>query len=147
MLYLNRPKDFHSKFDVVGCFVKYDGKILLLRRQDHKTQGDQFGMVAGKVDEGETLEQAILRELKEEAGLIVSPDKLQYKYKTYIKFPGYDFLYHIFKITLEKSFDVKINPTEHKEFTWMTPLEALHFPNAMEDLDECIKLIYFSTDK
>ncbi len=40
MLYHDKPSDFDIKFEVVGCFIEYNKKILLLHRQDHKSQGN-----------------------------------------------------------------------------------------------------------
>lgn len=46
--------------------IKKDGKILSISRKDnHK----DFGLIGGKVDEGETFIQAVIREVKEEVGL------------------------------------------------------------------------------
>ena len=46
--------------------INEDGKILLVsRKDDHK----DFGLPGGKVDKGETYEEAAIRELKEETGI------------------------------------------------------------------------------
>lgn len=42
-------KDFKPKFEVVSCFVEHDSKILLLLRQDHKSEPNTYGVPAGKV--------------------------------------------------------------------------------------------------
>ena len=54
----------------VGGLV-YDpaGRVLLIRT--HKW-GDRYGIPGGKIDDGETMEAALVRELKEETGLDVS---------------------------------------------------------------------------
>jgi ADP-ribose pyrophosphatase YjhB (NUDIX family) len=66
MLYTNKPEVFDPKFDVVSCFVEYKGKILLLHRQDHKPQGNTYGVPAGKVDAGEDIWTTVRREIEEE---------------------------------------------------------------------------------
>jgi mutator protein MutT len=45
------------------------GRVLLLRRAANTTGGDLWCLPGGKVDYGETLEQAATRELEEETGL------------------------------------------------------------------------------
>lgn len=47
-----------------------NGKVVATTRPDNP---DQFGLVGGKVDEGETAKQALLREAFEEGVKVVSP--------------------------------------------------------------------------
>lgn len=44
-------------------------KVLLVKKDRPKWQRGRFNLVGGKIEEGETPEQAALRELEEEAGL------------------------------------------------------------------------------
>lgn len=66
MIHTTRPPDFNPKFEVVSCFVEYKGKFLLLLRQDHKSAPNMYGVPAGKVEEGETVHDTMVRELREE---------------------------------------------------------------------------------
>ncbi len=59
----NSPK----LFSVVAALFQ-DGKILAVSRRNNK---DDLGLVGGKVDPGETPDQAIVREVKEETGLTI----------------------------------------------------------------------------
>jgi len=52
----------------VSVAVVRDGRVLLVRRARPPSQG-LYAFPGGKVEAGETLEQAALRELKEETGL------------------------------------------------------------------------------
>ncbi len=52
---------------VAGAVLKKDGKFLLLQEAKESVRG-QWNLPAGKVDEGETIEQAAIREVKEESG-------------------------------------------------------------------------------
>lgn len=55
--------------DVVACLIKEDGKILFAQRK----KGDSYGLLwefpGGKVEEKEKLEEALIREIKEELGV------------------------------------------------------------------------------
>lgn len=52
---------------VAGCVIKKDGKYLLVQEKLPKAYG-LWNLPAGHVDKGETIEQAAVREVKEEAG-------------------------------------------------------------------------------
>jgi len=53
--------------------------ILLSRRFNTGYEDDKYGLVAGHVDEGESLLQAAAREAKEEAGVAIQPNHLIFK--------------------------------------------------------------------
>ena len=139
MLYKEKPADFNPKFEVVSCFVEYDNKILLLLRQDHKPQANTYGVPAGKIDPGETAIQAMVREGKEETQ--ISLDNMTYIDKLYVRYPDYDFIYHMFHKRFDTQPNITINPNEHKIYIRKEPKEALEM-NLIQDLDECIRLFY-----
>jgi len=98
MIYKETPTDFKERYKVVSCFVELTGKILLLHRQDHKPHGNLWGVPAGKVDRGEDLKTALVREVKQETGLqVVSPNFVG---KVYVRYPDYDFTYFIYYVFL-----------------------------------------------
>ena len=53
---------------VVGCFLEFDGRFVVLYRRSHKPEGCTWALPGGKVEAEETDEQAIIRELSEETG-------------------------------------------------------------------------------
>lgn len=53
---------------IVGCFLEYNGKFLILLRQSHKPNGNTWGLPAGKVEENENERDAVVREVYEETG-------------------------------------------------------------------------------
>lgn len=61
---------------VFGVFIR-DGKVLLLERQNTGYADGMFSLPAGHVEAGESLEQAIMRELKEEVGVTVEASELK----------------------------------------------------------------------
>jgi 8-oxo-dGTP pyrophosphatase MutT (NUDIX family) len=65
-IYQNKPEDFKPKFEIVGSFLEWDGKILILHRQDFKAQGNTWAIPGGKIEKDETPIQASIRETYEE---------------------------------------------------------------------------------
>lgn len=142
IVYLEPPCDFNPKVEVVGCFMEYEGKILLLHRQDHKEHGNCWAVPGGKIDKGETPTSGIAREVFEETGFDISQQPITYLTKVYIQGHAVDHIYHMVKCKLEEPpGSVKITFEEHKGFTWVTPQDALNM-KLMLDEDTCIKLIY-----
>jgi len=139
MIFKDKPENFAPKFEVVSCFVEYDNKILLLCRQDHKPEPNTWWVPAGKVDEGETIQQAMEREGQEETQLNL--ENAIYIDKLYVRYPDYDFMYHMFHKSFATQPKVTIHPNEHKTYTRETPKQALEM-DLIQDLDACIKLFY-----
>lgn len=140
MIHSTKPEIFNPRFEIVSCFIEFQGEILLLLRQDHKSEPNTYWVPAGKVGETEDIWEAIKREIFEETWL----ENLDIKYfdKVYVKYSNYDFIYHIFHTELDKLPQITINPDEHKTYIWRTPELSL-IEDLIEDEDACIKLFYW----
>jgi len=134
-------KDFKSVCDVVGCVIEHDGKILLLHRQDNKSGGNTWTSSSGKIENNETPEKAVIREIKEETGIQINPKQLKDYEKLFVHSSDYDFIYYLFYIKLENLPEIRIENKEHKNFIWVKPEQALKM-NLIEDEDFCIKKIF-----
>lgn len=141
MIFKQPPVDFKKEIDVVGCYVQYDGKFILLHRHAHKTNGDKLGLPAGKVDTGEHIHRAMSREIKEETGLDIAEQDLIYIDSVFVRNEGHDIHYHMFATNLSEKPNVLINPHEHQGYVWVSPSEALTM-NLIHDMDECIRIYY-----
>lgn len=141
MISLTELENFKPIFEVVSCYLENNGDILLLHRHAHKPEGNTWGLPAGKIDNGEDKAEAIVREVREETGLETDSSQFEYLDKLYVRYPGYDFIYYMFKLNLEQRPDIKISAGEHQEYKWMTPKEALNL-ELIKDLDNCIKMSY-----
>ena len=141
MIHKKKPKNFKSKFDCIGCVVEEAGEILLLHRQNHKPQGNTWGIPSGKVDENEKLEETLVREVFEETGINILAENSKYHGELYVRFDDYDFVYHLYHIGIGSRPKVKTNPKEHKSYKWISPNKTLDL-DLIEDLDGCLEIIY-----
>jgi 8-oxo-dGTP pyrophosphatase MutT (NUDIX family) len=141
MIYATAPENFSPKFEVAGCFVEHDGKILLMHRHPNKPQGGTWGVPAGKLNNGEEASDALIREVKEETGVELAPEGLMRVQKTFVIYPTYQFVYHVFKIRLDTPPEINLKLDEHTEHKWVTPAVALMM-ELIPDEDYCIKLAY-----
>ena len=58
--------------EVVAALIWRDGKFLICQRPKHKTRGLLWEFVGGKVEAGESKQQALIRECREELNIQVS---------------------------------------------------------------------------
>jgi 8-oxo-dGTP diphosphatase len=66
-----------SEVHVAVCVVWREGRVLIARRPDHAHQGGLLEFPGGKVENDESVAQALSRELAEETGLQVPEDQWQ----------------------------------------------------------------------
>lgn len=70
----NVGKPLAKTFVVCGVLIEKGGKYLMVQEKKPKVFG-LWNLPGGKVDEGETLEEAAIREAKEESGLEVELER------------------------------------------------------------------------
>jgi len=114
--------------------------MLLLHRQNDKPHGNTWGVPAGKA-EHEMLVVDIQRELEEETGIALPLEEFKHWGGLFVRHLEYDFIYVIFTAEIDEFPVIKLNPKEHKGFTWVIPMEALDM-KLIPDEDQCIKLVY-----
>jgi 8-oxo-dGTP pyrophosphatase MutT (NUDIX family) len=142
MIFNEQPENFVPEMEVVACVVEHNNKILLLHRQDHKREGNKWDHAAGKVDKSDLdIKKAMLRELREETGIVVNEEDLNFHKTFFVSHLGLNFFYHYFYLKFKNKPEVKIKEDEHKDFTWVTPEEALNMPLVMDE-DYCLKHFY-----
>jgi 8-oxo-dGTP pyrophosphatase MutT (NUDIX family) len=112
------PTGFTPQVQVVACYIEIEGKSLWLQSGLGKSAFGKWGVPAGKLEKGETLEQAALRELFEETGIsLQDPSQMQHIHTLYVRTPETDFTYHVFKVDLEQIPEVCLSD-EHQSYKW-----------------------------
>ncbi len=62
----------------VGLLLINNGKILMMKRKNTGYMDGMYAFVAGHVEEEESLKQAMVREVKEEAGIDIKEQDLEF---------------------------------------------------------------------
>ncbi len=75
MIYLSKER-FTAPVTIHLFFIKNE-EILLLRRYNTGYEDGNYSIVAGHLDGGETVTEAAIREVKEEAGVDVTADNIE----------------------------------------------------------------------
>lgn len=127
---------------VVGCILECDGKILMLRRLNHKPEGGTLALPGGKVEKDESDLRAIMREVWEETGYQAREDELQnlgeYEFFTSL---GEPYKYIVFKIKLDARPKITLEESAHSEITWLSPKEFFNRSDLIKDLNNLLKMI------
>lgn len=116
---------------VVGCFLEYDNKFVLVHRHAHKPDGNTWGLPSGKVDVGETDLQALQRELYEETGYKADEGQVELLGTfDFVSPRGDTITYVTYRVRLSDQHEVVLEESAHSEFIWVTIDEA----DARDDL-------------
>ena len=126
----------------VGCFVEASGRVLLLQRHPNKLYGRLWCLPGGMIEEGESTELAMQRELLEETGLRKSVLDLQFLRAYNIRYPDADYVWNQFLLKLDIPPNIALSNQEHTDYCWKKPHEILKMNNLMEDLDYVIERQY-----
>jgi len=114
--------------DVVAAVIKKNDQYLIVQRNKHKHLGLKWEFPGGKVDDGESFEEALQREIKEELDLKISIDKKIAK-QAY-RDDKIDILLHYYECTPVTE---EIVLYEHEHYKWVYSKEMVNYDFAEAD--------------
>ncbi|AWF82364.1 8-oxo-dGTP diphosphatase MutT [Microbulbifer sp. A4B17] len=120
----------------VGVVTRGDGKILIARRPDHLHMGGRWEFPGGKVEAGESVQDALYRELLEEVAIEVQ--ELQPLLEIRHDYPEKTVLLDTWQVT---QFAGEALGREQQEIKWVPvgELDNFHFPDANQAIIEAVK--------
>ena len=127
---------------VVAALIWHQDKCMLCQRPPHKTRGLLWEFVGGKVEAGETKEQALIRECQEE--LAVTLDVGDVFMDVIHEYP--DLIVHLtlFNAAIAEGEPQKL---EHNDIQWITPSEIPSYDFCPADEEILDQIIYTYGDK
>ena len=104
--------------NVVAAAIEKDGKFFCAQRPEGKSLGGFWEFPGGKLEEGESPEQALIREIKEELNSEI-------KIVSYIDEASYDYDFGtvVMKTYHAKLISGNLELLEHQNSTWLAPHE------------------------
>lgn len=109
---------------VVHVFLIKDGQVLLLRRKNTGHHDGEYGLPAGKLDGGEPLHTAAIREVREECGAVVAPADLTLIGTMHLRTSGDERVDFFFRAEQWTGVIRNMEPDKCDEVSWF-PVDAL----------------------
>lgn len=122
--------------DVVAALIWDNGRFMICQRPAHKSRGLLWEFVGGKTDPGETMEEALIRECREELGITVSVGDV---YMQVIhNYPDILIRLTLFHCTIAEGTPKLL---EHNDLKWILPSQIPEFAFCPADEDILAKII------
>ena len=121
--------------EVVAALIWDKDKFMICQRPAHKARGFLWEFVGGKVEPGETKEQALIRECREELAVTLSVGDV---FMDVIhEYPDLTVHLTLFNSTIAEGVPQKL---EHNDIKWITPSEIHNYDFCPAD-EEILKKI------
>lgn len=104
--------------EVVAALIRKGDRFLICQRPENKSRPLLWEYVGGKVEKGETREEALIRECKEELAITVSVGSLVFD--VVHEYPDITIHLSLFDAAIESG---EIRLMEHRAMRWIRPQE------------------------
>ncbi len=116
--------------EVVAALIWDKDKFMICQRPSHKARGLLWEFVGGKVESGETKEQALVRECREELAVTISVGDV-FMDVTH-EYPDLTVHLTLFNATIAEGEPQKL---EHNDIKWITPSEIPNYEFCPADVE------------
>ena len=121
--------------EVVAALIRQGDTFMICQRPAHKARGLLWEFVGGKVESGETKEQALIRECREELAVTLSVGDV-FMDVTH-EYPDITVHLTLFNATIAEGEPQKL---EHNDIRWITPSEIPGYEFCPADVEILAKL-------
>lgn len=125
--------------DVVAALIREKDKFLICQRPKDKNRAFLWEFVGGKTEKGESKENALIRECKEELGIEVMP--LDIYFEVDHVYPDMTIHLTVYNARIVKGVPKRL---EHQDFKWITAEEIQNYQFCPADKSVLEKIIYDS---
>ncbi len=122
--------------NVVAALIWDNDKFMICQRPAHKARGLLWEFVGGKVELGETKEQALIRECREE--LAITLDVGTVYMEVIHEYPDITITLTLFNATIKEGVPQML---EHNDIRWIAPAEIPQYDFCPADTEILKKLI------
>ncbi|MFA6118617.1 MAG: NUDIX hydrolase [Parachlamydiales bacterium] len=122
------PDDFITDVISCACIIKFNNRILFLKKAPKKWSENLWGIPCGKVKVGEDIFEAVVREIKEETGFKIQSESLKYLGRLFIiQNDLIHNVHNVFSCDLSEEAPVCLSD-EHSDYRWLNKNEIASYP-------------------
>ena len=115
---------------VVAALIWKENRFMICQRPANKTRAYQWEFVGGKAEKGETKEEALIRECREELDITVKPREIFMEVDH--QYPDINIHLTLFNAEIASG---EVKMLEHNDIKWIIPDEIKNFTFCPADKD------------
>lgn len=157
MIFDTPPLGFSPRFEVSAVLIEYQptGSVLFLWRHPDKPQGGTWCFPGGKMEDGESMKHAVIRETFEETSIVLDEERVRFVDSIAVthapEHGGYSFWYNVYHYVLEAKHPgelpvVQLHAEDHTSHFWWPVHDILRDTSAQARLcpDEvpCLRRVW-----